>query len=76
MGGIDREKLPDLLPIDGILGTLTPSVAAELGLSPDTLVVCGVNDNSTSAVGAGAIADGEVVRRDGHFRSPGLPCLL
>lgn len=60
-GGIDREKLPDLLPIDGVIGTLTPSIAAELGLSPDTKVVCGVNDNSTSAVGAGAIADGDAV---------------
>jgi xylulokinase len=61
MGGIDREKLPDLLPIDGIIGPLTPSVAADLGLSPDTLVVCGVNDNSTSAVGAGAILEGDAV---------------
>jgi xylulokinase len=59
-GGIDREKLPDLLPIDGILGTITPSIASELGLSPDTLVICGVNDNSSSAIGASAIADSEV----------------
>jgi xylulokinase len=59
MGGIDREKLPDLLPIDGILGTITPSVASELGLSPNTVVICGVNDNNTSAVGVGSIADGE-----------------
>ena len=60
MGGIDREKLPDLLPIDGILGTITPSIASEWGLSSNTVVVCGVNDNSSSAVGAGAIADSEV----------------
>jgi xylulokinase len=59
MGGIDREKLPDLLPIDGILGTITPAIAKELGLSPNTPVICAVNDNSTSAVGAGSIADGE-----------------
>jgi xylulokinase len=59
MSTIEREKLPDLLPIDGILGTLTPAVAAELGLSPDTIVVCGVNDNSTSAVGAGSIGADE-----------------
>ena len=58
-GGIEREKLPDLLPIDGILGALTPSIANELGLSPNTVVICAVNDNSTSAVGAGSIADGE-----------------
>jgi xylulokinase len=60
-GGIDRDKLPDLLPIDGILGTISSSIAGEMGLSPNTVVVCGVNDNSTSAVGAGAIADGDAV---------------
>ena len=67
---IDREKLPDLLPIDGILGNLTPAVAAELGLSPDTVVVCGVNDNSTSAVGAGSIGNAEpaaVMGNSGHL---------
>jgi xylulokinase len=70
MGGIDRDKLPDLLPIDGILGTITPSVAGDLGLSPGTLVVCGVNDNSSSAVGAGAIADYDaaaVLGTSGHL---------
>jgi xylulokinase len=71
-GGIDREKLPDLLPVDGILGTITASIAGELGLSPDTLVICGVNDNSTSAVGAGALADAEaaaVLGTSGHLAS-------
>lgn len=58
-GGIDREKLPDLLPIDGVIGNILPGVAAELGLSPGTLVVCGVNDNSSSAIGAGSFADAE-----------------
>ncbi len=59
MGGIDREKLPDLLPIDGILGPITASIASELGLAPGTVVICGVNDNSSSAIGAGSIADSE-----------------
>jgi xylulokinase len=70
MGGIDRNKLPDLLPIDGILGTITPSIASEFGLSPNTVVVCGVNDNSTSAVGAGSISDSEpaaVMGTSGHL---------
>jgi xylulokinase len=70
MSTIDREKLPDLLPIDGILGTLAPEVATELGLSPDTVVVCGVNDNSTSAVGAGSIGNAEpaaVMGNSGHL---------
>ena len=70
MGGIDREKLPDLLPIDGILGTITPSIAGEWGLSPNTVVICGVNDNSSSAIGAGSITDSEpaaVMGTSGHL---------
>jgi xylulokinase len=59
MSTIDREKLPDLYPIDGILGKLKDEAAAELGLLPGVTVVCGVNDNSTSAVGAGSIGDAE-----------------
>lgn len=70
MSTIDREKLPDLHPIDGTLGNLSPEVAAEFGLTPDTLVVCGVNDNSTSAVGAGSIGNAEpaaVMGNSGHM---------
>ena len=70
MSTIDQEKLPDLMPIDGILGNLTPAAAAELGLSPDTVVVCGVQDNSTSAVGAGSIGNAEpaaVMGNSGHM---------
>lgn len=67
---IDREKLPELLPIDSILGNLTPAAAEELGLSPEAIVVCGVNDNSTSAVGAGSIGSAEpaaVMGNSGHL---------
>jgi len=70
MSGIEREKLPDLLPIDGILGNLTPSAAAELGLSPETLVVCGVSDHSISAIGAGSVGEAEpaaVMGSSGHM---------
>ncbi len=70
MSTIDPDKFPELLPIDGILGTLTPEAAAELGLEPGTTVVCGVQDNSTSAVGAGAIGDAEpaaVMGTSGHM---------
>jgi xylulokinase len=59
IAGIDKAKLPEILPVDGIVGTLTPSVASEMGLSPNTVVVTGANDNSTSAIGSGAVADFE-----------------
>jgi len=70
MSTIDREKLPDLVPIDGVVGNITPAIAVEFGLSPDTVVVSGVNDNSTSAVGAGSIGNAEpavVMGNSGHI---------
>jgi xylulokinase len=69
-GGIDPEKLPDLLPIDGIQGNLLPAIASEWGLSPDTVVICGVNDNSSSAIGAGSVGTAEpaaVMGTSGHM---------
>ena len=59
MSGVDRAKLPDLLPVDGVVGTLLPQVAKEWGLTPNSVVVTGANDNSVSAIGSGAIADYE-----------------
>jgi xylulokinase len=61
MGGLDRSKLPDLLPVDGIVGNLTPTAAQELGLRTNSVVVCGAGDNATSVIGAGAVADFEAV---------------
>lgn len=58
-GGVDREKLPDLIPIESLHGALLPSVASEWGLAPGTQVIGGINDNCTSAIGAGAILKGE-----------------
>jgi xylulokinase len=61
MGGIDHNKLPELLPVDGIVGNLTPLAAEQLGLSTSTVVISGAGDNSTSVIGAGAAADFEAV---------------
>lgn len=51
---IDREKLPDLVPLDSIVGTVRPEVAAELGLDPGTRVVTGLNDTQCGGIGTGA----------------------
>ncbi len=51
---IDREKLPELVPMDEVVGALRPEVADELGLSPDTRVVTGLNDTQAGGVGCGA----------------------
>jgi xylulokinase len=55
---IDRDKLPDLVPVDAIVGTVQPSVAEELGLSPGTQVVTGLNDTQSGGMGTAAFAGG------------------
>lgn len=58
--GIDKSKLPELLPNGQVIGKIAPSVAAEWGLSPDTEVILGANDNQTAAIGAGAVQDYDI----------------
>ena len=54
--GIDRSKLPELVPLDSIVGTVLPDVAAELGLSPDTRVVTGINDTQCGGMATAAFS--------------------
>jgi len=49
--GIDAVKLPELIPVDGEVGTVLPEVASELGLLPSTKVFAGINDTQAGAVG-------------------------
>ena len=51
---IDRDKLPELVPADAIVGTVRPELAEELGLAPGTRVVTGLNDTQAGGIGAGA----------------------
>jgi xylulokinase len=62
LAGVDRAKLPDLLPVDAVLAPIKPQVADELGLSPQTKVVMGSCDGHSAAIGAGAVRD-----YDGYF---------
>lgn len=57
MAGLERDKLPDLVPAATVLGTLAPAAAAELGLSPSVRVVTGAPDIMASAIGAGTVRD-------------------
>ncbi len=59
MCGLDRSKLPDLLPTGAILGPVTPEVAGELGVNPDVQVVMGTGDTASAGIGAGAVRDFE-----------------
>ncbi len=52
--GIDPAKLPPLVPMGTVVGTLSAAVADELGLRMGTPVLSGTIDSTTSAVGTGA----------------------
>jgi len=57
VSGLDRDKLPDLAPTASVLGPLTSQAAEVLGLTTDAMVIAGTTDNSSSAIGAGAVRD-------------------
>jgi len=60
ISGIEREKLPEIRKSTDVLGKILPHVAAELGLSSETLVCAGGVDNACMALGAGCTEDGDV----------------
>ncbi len=58
LSGVDASRLPPLIDIDEVVGSLDPKVAAELGL-PDTAVVyAGSNDTAVLAVASGVTRTG------------------
>jgi len=57
--GIDRKKLPNLVPAGGIIGTVCEEAARELQLSPSVQVITASGDVMSAAVGSGAIQDAE-----------------
>lgn len=56
---MEREKLPDLMRPDAVLGPLQASAAAELGLSEEVQVVMGSPDVMSATIGSGAVRDYE-----------------
>jgi len=60
--GIDRNKLPDLVPVNSLLGNLSAKAARDLGLPESVQVVSGTPDLHSAAVGSGAVRDFE-----GHY---------
>jgi xylulokinase len=59
--GLDMDKLPRTIPSGTPVGTVAPAVAAELGLSPQTVIVAGAHDQGANAVGCGVIEPGSAV---------------
>lgn len=56
---IPRDKLPDLIPCDQVVGEITSQGSELTGLQKGTLVAAGGDDAPTSALGSGALNDGE-----------------
>ena len=59
--GVSPEILPQAVESTSAVGKLKPELAAELGLSPETLVIAGGADNSCAAIGNGAVSEGQAV---------------
>jgi len=57
--GVDRAKLPELVPTGSIIGTLTEGAATELGLGRHVQVVAGTGDTASAGIGSGAVRDFE-----------------
>lgn len=60
MAGIDVERLPPLVPVGSVLGTVQPDVAAATGLPADAVVVAGMTDSCAQALATGASIPGRV----------------
>ncbi len=57
MAGLERAKLPDLVPSATVVGELADEAAKELGLPPGLPIATGTGDVHSAAVGSGAVAD-------------------
>jgi xylulokinase len=57
--GIDVAKLPATAPASTVIGVVSKSAAQQLGLPPGTAITAGCHDQCATAVGCGAIEDGQ-----------------
>jgi xylulokinase len=57
VSGLDRDRLPELVPSASVVGELLPAVAADWGLRAGTPVVTASGDLPSAVVGSGAVAD-------------------
>jgi xylulokinase len=55
--GLDRKRLPELVPSASVIGTVTAEISTRWGLTPTTKVVTATGDVHSAAVGSGAVAD-------------------
>jgi xylulokinase len=58
--GIEPERLPDLGPAPGAVGTVRPAFAEATGLDPEIVVAVGCGDEMAATLGGGVFEPGEV----------------
>ena len=58
IAGIRRDLFPEIIPSDGIVGTVTQEASRECGLLPGTPVACGAVDNTCMSLGARGLEEG------------------
>ena len=56
--GISESQMPKLYESYAPIGTITPSVAVQLGLPENVIVCAGAGDNAAAAVGTGVVGEG------------------
>ena len=64
--GIPMDFLPDIVPCDQVVGTVTKKAAQECGLAEGTSVVAGGLDAACGTLGAGVIHPGETQEQGGQ----------
>ena len=60
LSGVDPSRLPELVAVDAVVGTVAPPVAEALGLTAGVVVRAGLNDSAAGALAAGVLAPGRV----------------
>ncbi|MBN2417736.1 FGGY-family carbohydrate kinase [bacterium] len=60
LGGVTPDRLPEVKPGSEIVGTLTAEAAKATGLTQRTMVINGCGDLAATALGSGALKDGEM----------------
>jgi len=58
--GLSLDRMPPIVDGAAVAGRLTDDAAEDLGLAPGTPVIGGGGDVSATALGSGAVADGEL----------------
>ena len=65
--GLDRTKLPDVVPAGTVIGQVSGQMAYELGLPADVTIVAGGHDQCLNSVGCGVIQPGRALYGMGTF---------